>query len=253
MSTASHTNEESYEPFPAAEGLEVVLEKPTAPAAPGAQPPQTGTQPHVAQQPEAAASTITQDEPPVVLKGIHLDPLSTMSAGSVVERSDAQVVAGEGDAESTGEPQQFGGLVGLLQKHGKVLAGAAVAAVIGFALMPKTHAPVAAPVAVPVVTAPVVTAPAPAPVGVVAPNPGVGVTGGVEAYVGSGSPDDQSRLAAELQRDAQAIPTGEQVCSNPAITGFDSMRCGQVGPALYFKCAPDGRRWDVRKPGCENG
>lgn len=209
-------------------------------------------------EPQAAAAAATVEapsEPPVILKGVKLDPLSTMSdgMGAVVERNDKAVATADADNED-GDDIQYGGLVGILQKHGKVLGIASALGIAGFVFMPHKApvAPVAVPVAAPVATAPVTPAQATtaAPGG---PDGAVGVTGGVEAHVGAASPDDQARLSAELQADAQAIPPGEQVCSNPHITSFDSMRCGQVGPKLYFQCAPDGRRWDVRKPGCENG
>lgn len=215
-------------------------------------------QPARAAEPQPAPATITAEapsEPPVILKGAKLDPLSTMSEGmgAVVEHNDKAVATADGDRDEDGDDVQYGGLVGLLQKHGKVLGIAAVLGIAGYVFMPHKApvAPVAAPVATPVATAPVT--PAPATTAAPGGEGAVGVTSGVEAHVGAASPDDQARLAAELQADAQAIPPGEQVCSNPHITSFDSMRCGQVGPKLFFQCAPDGRRWDVRKPGCENG
>jgi hypothetical protein len=240
---------ETFEPF-AAEGneqLKVFIEDPARPQ------PQASATPAQAAAAEPVMNTITAEaeEPPVVLKGIHLDPLNNLGAGAVVERSDQAVAATDAEVEAE-QDAQYGGVVGLLQKHGKVIGAAAVLAIIGFIALPKGAPTPVAPVAAPVaVQAP--AAPAPAPTAAPTGDAPVGVTGGVEAYVGNGSPDDQARLAAELQRDALAIPAADQVCSNPAITAFDSMRCGQVGPQLYFKCAPDGRRWDVRKPGCENG
>lgn len=213
-------------------------------------------QPQIATEQTGQTETFVADlqpEPPVILKGFKLDPLHAFpDGGAVVEHNDKAVAAASDDEQV--DETQYGGLVGILQKHGKVLGIAAALGIAGFIFMPRKApvAPVSAPVAAPVATAPVapVAGTTTAPVGA---EGTVGVTGGVEAHVGAASPDDQARLAAELQTDAQAIPPGEQICSNPHITSFDSMRCGQVGPKLYFQCAPDGRRWDVRRPGCENG
>lgn len=220
---------------------------------------ETPTQPKL--QPESAREDsphVEFSERPVTLKGVNLDPLQSFSVDSgLAVQSQKELM--EIDSNETDESQEhagFPGIVGLFQTHGKVLIGAIVCTVVGITLWPSKvpmPAPVAAPPVAVTAPAPMVTNPSPA---VTTPTGGEGLvmpTGGIEMHGNMNSPDEQSRLASEMMRETQAIPLAEQVCSNGGITAFDQMRCTQVGQVKYFMCAADGRRWDVRKPGCENG
>jgi hypothetical protein len=214
---------------------------------------------------------------PTVLRGIHLDPLNSlgdlelMGSPDVTDSNDEEAARhtalterGEhGLAETEDEDQDQENLPGymiLWNKHKTAIIAAAAFVVIGVAMLPSRTPTIpqvstAAPVATPVPATPVATAPATGVPG--APGaPGTGMampTGGIEAHGISTSPDSQARLADELRNETRAILPANQVCTTTEITAFDQMRCTQVGAALFFKCAPDGRRWDVRTPGCEAG
>jgi hypothetical protein len=218
-----------------------------------------------------------QHKAPPVLRGIHLDPLNSlgdlelMGAADVADSSDEEAARhtalterGEhGLAETEDQDQDQENLPGymiLWNKHKTAIIAAAAFVVIGVAMLPSRTPTIpqvstAAPVTTPVPATPVATAPATGVPG--APGaPGTGMampTGGIEAHGITNSPDSQARLADELRNETRAILPANQVCTTTEITAFDQMRCTQVGSALFFKCAPDGRRWDVRTPGCEAG
>lgn len=167
-----------------------------------------------------------------------------------------QVPNGDVSTSDVIDAEETPGYMQIWEKHKTVILAAAAAVVVGIAIMPgkapiASVAPTAVPVQAPVAPVTPVTA---APTAQVAPGTeGLAMPTGINIHEASSSPDSQARLQSDLAKDAQAIPPSGQVCTNADITSFDKVRCDQVGAVQYFKCAPDGRRWDVLKPGCENG
>lgn len=139
----------------------------------------------------------------------------------------------------------------------KALIG--VAAIIGLVVAIGLFAGRTAQPPAPVATAPVTPTPAapvpPAP-GVPVAGPDAGGTAGpasVEIFHTSDSPDSQDRLEAEVAADKQPWPANMRSCEAPGLAGFDREVCTAEGAATYFRCAPDGRRWDISIAGCDRG
>lgn len=132
----------------------------------------------------------------------------------------------------------------------KVIAGvAAVAALVAGVVLfaGKTSAPVVVK-APPVAVTPAPVTPAPTA------TPGVpAAPGSVEIFHTADSPDSAARLESETAADLQPWPANQRTCDAPGLAGYDRDVCAKEGPAVYFRCAPDGRRWDISLPGCDRG
>jgi hypothetical protein len=234
-----------------------------ATAAPAAQPQ---AQPQLQPQQQAAAGTAQPVfAEPEAAKPINLGAAEEVHFGTEDvlegalmtrnERAGAVDVAEAGHADE-GESDDKGILPMLMKNYKLVLGGVALAAV-GLFMIPssKVPAPVAQPVAV--------QAPTPAPTATPTPGTGLDIPAQPGGQVATdnpaldiasmgASPDDQSRLSAEMDKDLQAIPPQEQTCSNPALTSYEQRQCTRYTAQMFFKCTEGaGRRWNVGVAGCE--
>jgi len=243
------------------DGIEAddVVRPARAAAEAGAHPqPQPKTQ---ADQPKAdtAQRAFAEPEPPKAaateIEGVQFDTEDVLEGAMQTRNQRTGAVEVEQEALDEQENVESKGVLSMIAKNIKLVVGGIALAAVGLFMIPssKVVAPVAQPVAV---QAPAPTpAPTAQPGGLDIPAPGGPVATDNPALdiasMGS-SPDDQSRLSAELDKDLQVIPAQEQTCSNPALTSYEQRQCSRYTAQMFFKCTEGaGRRWNVGVAGCE--